>query len=104
MVDLEVSAMLDLQIVGIVAVLLLSLFLYYRATGGPRPTQRHQPAGTPIDTSPIASRIAAVRQNPVAAFEAKAVRKSRRSMLIAAARGAIRNLPFFHSREHEHQT
>lgn len=94
--------MLDLPTIGIIAIVLLSLFLYYRIVAAPQRTRQHQPAGKPIDTSSIASKVAAVRHDPLGALEAKAVRKSRRSILIATARGMIRQLSFFRSREHEH--
>jgi hypothetical protein len=102
----QLPTRIDGPTIGIISVVLLSLFLYYRTIGRhPRPIRfQDRPAGTGIDTSPIAAKVAAVRDNPIVAFETKAIRKSRRSMLIAAARGAIRGLSFFRTREHEHGT
>lgn len=61
------------------------------------------PPGTAFDTATIVPRLRRVRQDHLAAVEARPAHSAYQAGLLAIARRVVASLPYFHRANHEHE-
>ncbi|MDB6058166.1 MAG: hypothetical protein JWO95_2010 [Verrucomicrobiales bacterium] len=98
--------MFNLFTFGVVAVLLLTAYLYVSIDrrlsrkNGDKPL--YDVPSKPIDVSSLTPTIKRLRENPSARLHFQPQTQVRRSRLIAAAKGIVTDLEFFRHRQEEH--